>query len=329
MDALVRPDGTIRYGLYDEPIQTVNPSDYILESPMGSRIDGLLKKMRFNQFHFVGVISPDIMAGAAVVDLKLIGNGFFYVYDRHDSRMTESKRLAPPNAASIAMTPASPDSRFSFAGLSIAITDRRISVKGKSVSLDAELDRSAAKPLRICTRAGYRGWVYTEKTTPVPLEGTVTCNGKTWPLKSPDAYALIDWTAGFMRRNTFWNWAAIAAKLPDGRSLGLNLAAGVNETGFTENAFWIDNRMIKIDTVHFEFNAGDLFKPWQITSFDGKIDLTFTPQDKREEKKNAMILASRFTQFVGTFSGTLTTDSGEQISVSSLPGYAEDHYAKW
>ncbi|MEZ4550591.1 MAG: DUF2804 family protein [Desulfobacterales bacterium] len=42
---------------------------------------------------------------------------------------------------------------------------------------------------------------------------------------------------------------------PFGRTqLWPDLACGVNETSYTENAFWIDGRMTKVDTVAFDFN---------------------------------------------------------------------------
>ena len=67
-------------------------------------------------------------------------------------------------------------------------------------------------------------------------------------MKSPDYQALIDWTAGYMRRHTYWNWTATACRLPDGRILGLNLSCGVNETSFTESYFLLDGQMTKVDS---------------------------------------------------------------------------------
>ena len=329
MNALIKPDGRIDFGIIEKPIHVVNYMDYILETPMGFRVSRITKSLRFNQFNFIGIMGPDIMAGLAVVDLNMVGNGFFYIYDRKNKTLVETKKIAPPFCASIKTNPSNMDSRFSFGGLQISFQGNKIKARGKDISLDAELDLNGLNPLRLCTRAGYRGWVYTEKTTPVSISGTMTCKGKSWNLSSPENLALVDWSAGFMRRNTFWNWAAIAATLPCGRCFGLNLASGVNETGFTENAVWIDNTMVKVDTVNFIFDPDDLMKPWKITSYDKKINLEFLPENKRDEKTNALILASRFTQLMGCYSGTITTDLGETIVIPSLPGYAEDHYAKW
>ncbi len=109
----------------------------------------------------------------------------------------------------------------------------------------------------------------------------------------------------------------------------MNLSCGVNETSFTENAFWLDGVMTKVDTVDFIFDRGDLYNPWHVVSFDGKVDLTFMPERSRGEKINAGFIASRFMQLVGIFEGTLRTDSGETIQIKGCPGFTEDHYAKW
>lgn len=329
MNHLVRPDGKIDFGIIDQPVHSVNYRDYHLETPMGRKVRGIFKTLRFKQFHFVGLMGPDFLAGLAVVDIRYVSNAFFYLYNRNTGDLLEAKTLAPPFCASVGLNPSQINSRFSFADLQITMTGRRISAHSKNLSLEAELDLNNTNPLRICTRAGYRGWSFTEKTTPIPVSGRISCKDTTWDLAKPGTMALTDWSAGFMRRNTYWNWAASASMLPDGRALGLNLAGGVNETGFTENAFWLDGLITKADTVNFIFDSDDLMSPWSVRSHDKKIDLTFHPENKREEKSNALVLASRFTQLMGCFQGTLTTDSGETIHVSDLPGYTEDHYAKW
>lgn len=329
MNRLIKPNGRIDFGIIDSPIDSVNYKDYRLETPMGRKIGGIFKTLRFNQFNFIGIMGPEFLAGLAVVDLKYVSNGFFYIYNRHTGELVETKKLAPSFSAHVGTDPSRMDSRFSLGNLSMSFQGSRITAQGKDMSLEAELDLTDVNPLRICTRAGYRGWVYTEKTSPVPLSGKIRCKETTWDLSTPGTMALVDWSAGFMRRNTFWNWAASASVLPDGRTFGMNLASGVNETGFTENAFWLDGTMIKTDTVNFIFDPDHLMDPWTIRSFDGKIDLEFKPENKREEKTNAFVLASRFTQLMGCFQGTFTTDSGERISVTDLPGYTEDHFAKW
>lgn len=329
MTKLVDNNGKIDFGVYDNVITDINFMDYNLEKPMGGKISGAFKKFRFNQFNFIGVMGPDVMAGFAIVDFKGLANAFFYVYDRLSNQLFETKKSALGLNASIGTNPSEINSRFKFPGLEISINGNEIHARGDKILLNATLSTENIEPLRVCARAGYRGWVFTEKTSPVKIAGKLEYNGKIVDLASPEYMAIIDWSAGFMRRHTFWNWASIAGTLPDKRSIGLNLASGVNETAFTENAFWIDGKLIKTDTVNFRFDPEDLMSEWKITSYDKKIDLIFKPESFREDKTDAILVGTRFTQLMGTYEGVFTTDDGEKIGVEGLPGWAEDHYAKW
>ena len=270
----------------------------------------------------MGIIGPELMAGVAVVDLKYLSNAFFYVYDRQTGGITEASGLGHPfSGTSIEDSPEKPLSRFDSGGLSIEMRESSLKASGKDLSLDISLDHGTTAPLRICTRAGYRGWVFTRKASPIGVKGTLTHKGRRHEISSPDYWALSDWTCGFMRRQTFWNWAAIACSLGDGRSLGFNLSCGVNETSFTENAFWVGGATTKVDMVDFDFNRDNLSEPWRIRSNDGKVNLVFHPEANRREKINALLVASRFTQMLGTFEGTLRTDEGETIALTSCPGF--------
>ncbi len=330
MKTLVDVNGNVRFGLYDREVDSVNYMDCRLETPMKKKVPELLKKIKFNQFHFIGIIGPELMVGMAVVDLKYITNGFFYIYERESKYLIETKKLSPPNSnIFIDPFPEEVHSCFKTKSLNIEIKNHRIQAKGKNISVDVELDQEQINPLRLCSRAGYGGWLYTQKTTPIALSGKIILNNKEFNISSPDYMALTDWTAGYMRRHTFWNWASTACVLPDGRSFGLNLSCGVNETSFTENAFWLNGKMTKINLVNFIFDNNDPAKKWHISSTDKKINLIFYPESHRGENINVLALKSRFIQLLGIFEGTVVTDDGEAIELSACPGWTEDHYAKW
>ncbi len=330
MDALVNGRGLVKWGMYSEPVGRINYEDYPLETPLGLRIPSVFRRFLANQFHFIGIIGPEILAGIGIVDLKYLSNGFFYLYDRETGEITETKKIALPfSSTAIDPFPEKPRSVFRSGKMVIDMKKDSLKALGKDLSLEVSLDPNSTSPLRICTRAGYRGWVYTQKTSPMRIKGSMTHRSSRHDLSSPAYWALSDWTCGFMRRNTCWNWASTAFSLDDGRSLGLNLSCGVNETSYTENVFWINGIMTKVDTVDFEFERGNLSSPWHIHSCDKKIDLTFHPEASREEKINALLIATRFTQLFGVFEGTLKTDEGEVIRIDLCPGFAEDHFAKW
>ncbi len=329
MKKLIDNQGSLRYGLYDEPIDCVNHEDYILKTPMGLILPDGVKKFRAKQFIFLGIMGPEVMLGMGVVDLNYLANAFLYVYDRKTGDLTETKRMMRPANVRIAPYPDQLISRAKSEDFHIEMAAGRISAKSGDISVDAELEPITTSPLRLASRVGYRGWTYTQKTTPIRLSGEIVCKSRAIRISSPDYMALTDWTAGYMRWETFWNWAATAQMLPDGRPFGLNLSWGINETGFTENAFWLNGRMTKVDTVNFLFNRHDLSDKWHITSHDGKVDLAFSPQARREEKLNLLILASNFVQLMGEFEGQLISDEGESLDIRGCPGWVEDHYSRW
>ncbi|NOY69698.1 MAG: DUF2804 domain-containing protein [Deltaproteobacteria bacterium] len=331
MEHIISGNGRIRFGRFDTPVAPIDIRPYSLKTAMGKNRSNFIKKLSFKQFVFIGIIGPDIIFGSAVVNLKYITSGFVYAYDRSTRALYDIEKtgLPLPGKCRISIDPENPSARISTRGLQIEINKDRLQAESGDVSIDVRLDRSKTTPLRLCSRAGYTGWVYTQKTTPIPVTGVIKIPGKEIKLAFDKHMALMDWTAGFMRRETFWNWAASAAVLNDGRRFGLNLSAGVNETGFTENAFWVDEKMTKIDTIEFRFDPDDLLAPWHIRSSDAHADLTFQPDCQRNQQINAGIIASRFTQMIGRFSGTLKTDAGETITIKDIPGWAEDHFARW
>src|SRR5205807_1843203 len=124
------------------------------------------------------------------------------------------------------------------------------------------------QPMYICTPAGPTGWVYARKTAGHAISGELQWNGRRIDLTPLALRGHHDWSAGYMRRHTFWNWGCLAGQLPDGRVLGMNISCGVNETSFTENCFWVDGVLHKLDTVHFDYERRDLMTPWRVRSFD-------------------------------------------------------------
>jgi len=331
MNRLIDDQGHAKFGIFKTPVDEINYRDYRMTTPMGSGVSSFFKKLLFNQFVFFGLTGPDVIIGIAVVDLKYLSNGFLYIYDRESGDISEANKTIVPVSRKIFISP-TPDHvscGFSFGNLSISMEGTKISAKSKEIEVNLTFDRSRTAPLRICTKAGYRGWVYTEKSSPINVTGEIIFKDRRIEISSPSYMGLMDWTAGYMRRQTFWNWAATAATLADGRSFGMNLSCGVNETSFTENAFWIDGQMTKVDTVAFEFNSENFYDQWQIKSLDEKIDLVFAGRQHREENINAGVVATKFTQLMGLFNGHLKTDTGEVVEIKDCPGWAEDHYAKW
>ncbi|MCR1764923.1 Protein of uncharacterised function (DUF2804) [Klebsiella pneumoniae] len=131
-----------------------------------------------------------------------------------------------------------------------------------------------------------------------------------------------------MRPETFWNWACLSGEA-DGLRVGLNLSCGVNETSFTENCYWLDGELLKVDSVRFDFDRDQPLRPWTIRSYDGQVELRFEAHGMHQERLNLGLLASNFKQIFGCFSGVLRPRGRAEVRIERLWGFVEDQYAKW
>ncbi|MEL0168089.1 MAG: DUF2804 domain-containing protein [Pseudomonadaceae bacterium] len=334
---LIDASGQPRYGLFPDGVEEINYLDFDLRTVMDKPRPHLAKRFGCNQFQFISLLSPELIVGVAIVDLKLVSNAFVYLFDPRTRRFDEFSFLQPL-ARHTQIEPRPGDGRAEFAkGTNRIVVDpaaepgvRHLLVElDDGTRIDARIDEGAnQQPLSVCTRAGYSGWVFTRKTAARGCSGRVSWQGQQFDLRQLGALAAVDWTAGYMRRETAWNWGSLSCRVPDGRRLGFNLAAGVNETGFTENGIWLDDQLIKVDMVDFQFDRAEPLAPWQLRSADGQVDLQFEPAGTRQEKLNALVLASNFKQHFGQYRGELRV-AGETLTLDGAWGLVEDHYARW
>lgn len=336
---LINRQGDARFGVFAEPVSEVNFRDYDLRTPMDRRANPLTRRFGFNQFQFLGGLSESLVFGCAIIDIRFVGQAFLYFYEPLTRRFAEFSFRTPlaigthfdqrPEDGSATFE--SRDNRFAMTATSEP-RQRQLWVRlANGVEVDAVFDEEQPRidPMWISTRAGASGFVYARKTAGAPVSGTVRWEGRTIDLAEIGVLGHNDWSAGFMRRDTFWNWACLAGRLADERIVGLNVSCGVNETGYSENCFWVNGALHRLGPVSFEYDRRDLMKNWQLRDSNNRLDLEFTPEGHHAEKVNALVIATNFQQLFGRYRGTLRTEGGETLELQGQLGYAERHYAKW
>jgi len=336
-EELINKDGQASFGIFPDGVDTINYMDFDLRNAMDKRRSSLAKRFKFNQFQFIGFTCDQLIVGLAIVDLKIASNCFVYIYDPESKEYEEHSFINPlAFNTQIDTHPNSGNSFFRKGNNKVSIEAtakprlRSVNVDLESgIKISAVIDESGSfEPLALCVRAGYEGFHFTQKSTALICNGLVEWGDKKLVLEEIGALASVDWSAGYMRRETAWNWGSLSCNLPDGRRLGFNLAAGVVETGFTENALWIDGKMHKVDMVDFQFDRYHHNHAWSLRSNDGIINLHFEPAGQRKERTNAIIAATNFTQHFGRYYGEILIN-GETIHLDGEWGFTEDHYAKW
>ena len=335
---LITANGQPQYGLFNHPIREINYADFDYHTVMDNKANPVIKHFHFNQFQFIGLLSEDFILGCALVDLKYVSNAFVYLYDRKTNELDEYSFIQPLGVNTKLST--KPDlgvssfkkgrNRFLLEASEVP-RERKLKVTLKDgITIDIRVSEPEHfEPLAICTKTGYNGWAYTQKAPTLLAKGSIRWKEKSFEVSPKDCLGSYDWSCGYMRRETSWNWGSLSGFTREGDIVGFNLATGVNETSFTENGFWVNGKLHKVNQVHFEYDRKQRLQDWKMYSDDGKVNVRFEADGQRSERLNLVVLASNFTQMFGRYYGELTTNTGEIITLDGQPGFAEDHYAKW
>jgi hypothetical protein len=332
---LVGLNGRPAFGIRKSTVKSFNLSDLRIYGK--NKTSGILKRFitgfRIKRWQYLGLCNDKIIFGAAIVNLGYMTNIFCYIFDRKAGKIEQVDAVTPSGKAGLFEGSFQTGSALFKSGKAyLSFTNRpesvlaNISVKDR---LDAELNfLKLTEPMCCTSRVGLDGFNYTHKEAGIPVSGNIIFRGNRYEIAEGDSSGVVDYTLGYLARRTFWNWASGGGFDEAGNRIGFNLVQGVNETGFTENAFWINGSMIKTDVIDFQYSDLNLLDKWRIVSNDGKVNLSFYPEGERSADINIGLIASRFHQPFGRFEGSLS-DCGKRWKLKNAAGFTEEHYAKW
>lgn len=336
---VIGPNGRPNFGRFDDAVATINHRDFDCRTPMGKPASAFRRWIGFKQFEYFGLISDELLFGCALANLRHVSMVFCYVYLPATGELKEySFRNLLARKTSQSDSPIAGESHFKSRGCDIRFSyegqPRRKTVTvdlGDKLKASLCLDETAAQfqPMSLNTQIGRNGWVYAHKVAAVPVTGTVNGDFGNYDAASIGAYGHHDFSAGYMRRETFWNWACFSGELEDGRAIGLNVSSGVNETGYSENCFWLGGECHNAGMAQFDYDQDDPMKPWKVRFANGSGRLEFIPEGLHKETMNLGLLAGNFKQVFGRFNGQLKTADGEVLTIKNQYGFVEDQYAKW
>ncbi|WP_068829973.1 DUF2804 domain-containing protein [Pseudomonas sp. BMS12] len=334
MDRLIQANGQPHYGIFPAAPGEVNWCDFDFRSPMGRRRGALAKWRRYHQFQYFGLVSDELIGGCALADISLLTAGFVYLFQPATGRMIERQFRKPLGLGTSFSTQPNGGACELRSGANLLRLDNQGASKQLLVELDdgtrieASFSEEQFQPMCICTPTAADGWVYAQKVAGVRCQGRVQSTLGDFDLAALDAFAHHDWSAGYMRPETHWNWACLSGLVGTTR-VGLNLSCGVNETSFSENCYWLDGQLLPVSGVHFQFERDDPLRPWRIVSGDGQVELEFRGHGLHREHLDLGLLASNFKQVFGCFQGTLRPPGRAELRIDNLWGFVEDQYVKW
>jgi hypothetical protein len=138
-----------------------------------------------------------------------------------------------------------------------------------------------------------------------------------------NAWGIFDWIRQVRPRQDIRYWAA-ACGMASGRMAGFNIGYGSADSGCgTENAFFLDGVIHKLDQVTFHIPPVNWLEMWRFTSNDKRLEMTFTPNQERVERKSILFHSWKRRQVCGSFSGRVVLDDGSDFSFWNITGFAE------
>jgi hypothetical protein len=330
LESFIQSDGTPTFGHLEAIPRSLELERFRYRNEMDKPASKLRKYFDFKQFQFVSLATPEYLVGIAIADIRYLASGFCYLFDIKNNKLIEQQWLRPFSVGSQTESSSwSSEANLADNAIKFSIQQGTWHVHFVTGAVNAALrlqPELRSEPLMLCTPTGYSGWTYTQKHNGLAVTGNLFILGQEQDVNNVSAG--YDFSAGFMRKETSWRWASIN-HLGEEQRLGLNLAVGVNESGYCENVVWVNGERHLIPPVQFHFSRDNPYKTWRITSLDGRVDLAFTPLNCRSERKNFWFLKSNFRQYIGYFSGFVIDGCGIRHKLDDVVGLTEDHYAKW
>jgi hypothetical protein len=164
---------------------------------------------------------------------------------------------------------------------------------------------------------------YSRRSPWYAVEGVIQFGTKEIVFSGGNAWGIFDWSRGIRPRADIRHWAC-ACGMAGGRLAGFSIGYGMADSSpATENAFFVDGRLHKLDQVTFHLSPANSLSPWRFTSNDGRLEMVFTPQQERTDRRRLLFYSASRRQVCGTFSGKAILDDGAALEFQGMTGFAE------
>lgn len=340
MYKIIGSNNKVNYGAIDEAVD-FNLKDFTLTNFFDRKKNtSLSRRLAFKTFNYHGLYCGPWTFGMASIKLGYLSQFFCYLYNDEKGMIFQKQFVQSDGAMEFTPDPDNYSITLKRRGAEVQvlrdINKGSCSVLckiGSKLLLKAEIPFSIdeQKPIRVLNPNDPNRWTFTEKRVPLfPSEVSLVFDGQELVAEGDRPFFTYDWSGGFLSRNTNWYWANFGGFSDSGESVGLNAAAMVNETFYSENALWIGDERTRLNQCIFDLDRRKPMDTWKIFDESGRVDITFKPiAVVAGRRDNFRLMKNYFRQIVGLYSGTLRTDSGKTESFSNLRGFGELHRSHW
>lgn len=330
-------NGKLQLGSFPEPLDDANLIDSVPKCLRWAPRQ--LRSLRLKEWQAVQIGTPRFFMIIALFDAKFMSIAQAKIYDRELDKKYVFEQTLPPWSFKNPQSLLDSASRFKRHGCEIRFENQ---LEQGSIGVHLHLRETSDRPhvdavfkmhaetaepmIRSIPFASGRS-MYSHKGL-MPVSGAIRVGDTTEELEGDDAFGFIDHHKGYYGREMTWDWVT-GAGFQDGSLVGFNLTANdsIRREEFTENGFWIGDKLHLLPAVHFTRTQND-GKTWRVFDRNGLVDVTFDIEVPGHLDLNFGVIQNRYLGPFGRFEGTLRSADGTELELKSIFGMGEKFYLK-
>lgn len=302
--------GIRRYGRFADRPASVNPLDESSGTPRA------LRRLRLKEWIGFTLVHPGLFSSLIMQDANYLASSEIYAYDR--ARRALHQHAANARGGSLRLPQDLPGAspafskpgyllRYDFSPvpgrhrlrIDIAATARAPAFAG---DLELHADQ-ASLPLSVSSRLP-GGKMYTHKAL-FPAEGTLRVGDAEFVFDPSRDLAILDEHKSFLPYRTTWLWGTFGTHAAGG-PVGANFIARPEVPGQQEEScLWTPGACEPLADIAFERREpADPLSSWRVTSRDGRLNVTFEPEGRKDVRHQLGVFAIDYFQLFGHYRGT-------------------------
>ena len=178
----------------------------------------------------------------------------------------------------------------------------------------------------LVTNVPWRGrgdaFCYSRSSPWYSAEGVIQYGSSEVVFTQGDGWGIFEWNRGIRPRSDL-RFQATGCGQAGGRHAAFTVGYNSADSALgTENAFFLDGRLHKLDQVTLHILSGR-HVPWRFTSNDNRLEMVFSPDQERDESHQMFLYSLKRRQLFGSFSGRVVLDDGSLFEFQDIRGMAE------
>lgn len=326
--------GTRRYGRLAARPDHVNPLD---EFRGAGR---LFRRLRLKEWIGFTLLHPDSFCSLIMQDANYLASSEIYIAGSNGVPALR-QHAANARGGSLRLPAALPGSRVTFRKpgylmeFEFSDSDAPHRIRFDIEPTDSapwftgELElhhQEASAPLSVSHKMP-GGRLYTHKTL-FPVSGQMRPGDGVIDFDPDRDLAILDEHKSLLPYRSRWLWGTFGLRAA-GAPAGANFCARPALPGEEEESgLWVPGACEPLADVAFTPRPAGRMAEWRVTSADGRLDATFTPQGRKDVRHQLGLFEIDYYQLFGTYRGTMRSLDGTAYPVEDAHGVLESMRAR-